>query len=74
MLSNLIIEGNFLSDRFVDIIMLFFWISLADPLKGIGIEGSNPVGLPVLRHSVFAPSGPSMSQSSRQNSLAAALV
>jgi hypothetical protein len=73
-LSNLIKEGNFLSDKFVDIIILFSRISLADLLKGIGIVGSTPVGLPVLRHNLLATSEPSILQSSQQNSLAAALV
>src|SRR5919199_4692623 len=73
-LSNLINEGSFFSDRFVDIMILFSCISLADLLKGIGIEGSTPVGFPVLRHIFFATSAPSMLQSSQQNSLAAALV
>src|ERR687885_167321 len=73
-LSNLIRGGSFLRDRFVDIIIFFSCISLADLLKGIGIEGSTPVGFPVLRQSFFATSGPSILHSSQQNSLAAALV
>src|ERR687885_533811 len=53
-LSNLINDGSFFSDRFVDIMILLSCISLADLLKGIGIEGSTPVGFPVLRHIFFA--------------------